>query len=840
MAPQAALKNAFLHEAQEQLNIFEQTLILLEESNPNPTESFNTLFRTIHTLKGGSMFFALSAVVNCAEATESYLDDLRNKRKELSKEGLSALFSALDFIKAELIAGCSTDHRIEDILLSFNRLDAEINRSESKSESASPMEAPQAWSPNIPKSGMGFVRVSPQLLEQSLDQMGEISIFKAILRAKYPNDSDITNLTERLNFLQNSILKMRMERVDTEFQKYTRLVRDLAQSLNKKIKLAVQESTVEVDRIVIAALSEPMIHLLRNCADHGIEDSERRVQLGKPAVGTIMLQAAQSGGNVIIEVSDDGAGIDPERLKAHAISRGIVTQSEATSLTTQAAIELIFRPGFTTTDKATGISGRGVGMDSVRSAIEGVGGTIAVASQQGKGTKFTATFPLSLAVSKFLCISLAGKTYLIYKSAIEEIISIREAEAAGKLRKSDSSLYIQHRESLIPVIDLAHAIGRPRPTGQHQFLILTRHRNRFIALQVDKFRSVEELPHKAMPQLLGKSSYFSGVTMTGKGELCPVIDIRRIIQLSGIHDGNDDFGQEKQKISLKDSTLNIQESILRFEAAPNEIFGISSSFVSEIVRVNLSSMQSSGNARFIEVKGTFHRLIFLDSHMPAGPIANNLTQVTLIILNDRYPIPMAVVANRAVGIASMGHHEAERTGEHPAIMETLNHEGTIVRVIDVDYLANLQLPESARIRTKSLNGLIALVADDSSFFRGLLVRYLTELGVSVTTAVNGRDAYNTLLQMNPKPDFILSDLTMPDMNGLEFVQQMRSHREFADIPAIAVSTIRDRSEIARALEVGFNDYEVKVNRESLIKKIQQIMESHDARFFQEKNYSKAS
>jgi len=198
------------------------------------------------------------------------------------------------------------------------------------------------------------------------------------------------------------------------------------------------------------------------------------------------------------------------------------------------------------------------------------------------------------------------------------------------------------------------------------------------------------------------------------------------------------------------------------------------------------------------------------------------------------------VANRAVGIASMGHQEAERTGEHPAIMETLNHDGTIVRVIDVDYLANLQLPESARVRTKSLNGLIALVADDSSFFRGLLVRYLTELGVSVTTAVNGRDAYNTLLQMNPKPDFILSDLTMPDMNGLEFIQQMRSHREFAEIPAIAVSTIRDRSEIARALEVGFNDYEVKVNRESLIKKIQQIMESHDARIFQEKNYSKAS
>jgi CheY-like chemotaxis protein len=416
------------------------------------------------------MFFALNNVVKCAEATESYLDDLRNKTKELSKEGLKALFSALDFIKAELIAGCTTTHKIEDILLLFTQMNAAVEKPAEVIQSTSPSMPIQDWSPNVAKSGIGFVRVCPQLLEQSPDQMGEISIFRAILRAKYPNDGDITNLTERLNFLQNSILKMRMERIDAEFQKYTLLARDLAQSLNKKIKLTVQESAVEVDRIVIAALSEPMIHLLRNCADHGIEDSEQRVQMGKPAVGTIFLQAAQ----------------------------------------------------------------------------------------------------------------------------------------------------------------------------------------------------------------------------------------------------------------------------------------------------------------------------------------------------------------------------------HPGIMETLNHEGTIVRVIDVDYLANLQLPESARIRTKSLNGLIALVADDSSFFRSLLLRYLSELGVSVITAVNGRDAYNTLLQMNPKPNFILSDLTMPEMNGLEFIQQMRSHREFAAIPALAVSTIRGRSEIAWALEVGFDDYEVKVNRESLIKKIQQITASHNARLFQDKSYSKAS
>ena len=377
------------------------------------------------------------------------------------------------------------------------------------------------------------VRVDIDRLDVLMNLVGELIITKTRLE-----ESDITanqqEYRETIEYLErittnlnDAVMKVRMVPVETVFNRFPRMVRDIAKDLGKDIQLIMSGEETELDRTVIDEIGDPLIHMLRNSCDHGLESTERRRELGKPEVGTINLTAYQSGNNVIIEDSDDGSGINTEKTKAKAIEKGIITKEEALSMTQQEAIDLLFRPSFSTADKVTGLSGRGVGLDVVKTKIEQVGGTVEVESQKNKGSSFIIKLPLTLAIYQALLVNVGNEKYFIPLGSIYQIYNW----SADEVKTVQGQEIILLRNMVVPITRLADTLDISDADAKDKKqlkIVIVRKGEKLTGLVVDSVIGQQEIVIKSLGKLLSGIKYFAGATILGDGSVALIIDVNSI------------------------------------------------------------------------------------------------------------------------------------------------------------------------------------------------------------------------------------------------------------------------------------------------------------------------
>lgn len=435
----------------------------------------------------------------------------------------------------ELVLGVSEVENVEIIALSQGKVVSEDKGAEQQEETA---EGSQSES-NAQQGGKQqlsgkTVRVNIERLDTLMNLVSELIIVKTQLEGLDVKSQDSSsNYNESVEYLErvttslhDAVMKVRMVPVEMVFNRFPRMIRDISRKLNKDIDLVMSGEETELDRTVIDEIGDPLIHLLRNAADHGLETTEERIALGKPKKGTVKLQAYQDGNSVVIEVEDDGKGIDARKIKSKAIQKGAVTKEEAATMTDQEIIELLFRPSFSTSEQITDLSGRGVGLDVVKSKITALGGHVEIQTEFGKGSIFRVRLPLTLAIIQALMINISDEKYAIPLNNIQNIEDVRKEDI--KLVQKQEVIVV--RNEIIPIIRLHNVLGLPDQDDKELMMgVIVKKGERQVGFIIDSLIGQQEIVIKSLGKYLSGIDIIAGATILGNGEVALILDINSLI-----------------------------------------------------------------------------------------------------------------------------------------------------------------------------------------------------------------------------------------------------------------------------------------------------------------------
>ncbi len=550
----------FVVESEESLESLDQMFVALEK-DPGNTELINEIFRCAHTIKGAAGFLGFTKLVEIAHVTEDVLNKLRKGDLVVTEDIMDAVLKAMDIIK-EMLSNIKTK-RDEGISPSIEFMQiisegksaavpaaegGEVEKEDTKAGGEVSPEALEAAVekrevPSFHKEKEHNIRVDIVKLDEVLNLVGELVLSRNRLmrlgsqlndtrieeEIVSHTDEAIAQLDLVTSDLQLAVMKMRMQPIAKVFNKFPRMVRDLARSGGKEIELKVSGEETELDKTVIEEIGDPLIHLIRNSVDHGVESPAEREAAGKPACGVISLSASQEGQNIVVCVEDDGKGMDPEGIKSSAISKGVITPEEAAKLSPKDALDLIFRPGFSTVKQVSDISGRGVGMDVVKTGITNINGLINIESEVGRGTKIIFRLPLTLAIIQILIVKAGSEIYGIPLANVIENIRLHP-EDVKTIRGRE---VVRIRERVLPVARL-ESIVRPR-TGMQRgksdkiYIVIIGVGEKRFGLLVDELYGQEEIVMKSMGEYMKGTEGVAGASITGDGKVVLILDVASVL-----------------------------------------------------------------------------------------------------------------------------------------------------------------------------------------------------------------------------------------------------------------------------------------------------------------------
>lgn len=564
MAKEDEYKEMFLAEAQASCEELDQLLTELEK-NPHHSAAIDALFRITHTLKGNAMGMGLEAIAELSHVLEDLFGAVKKGQLILDTSLFQALFRANDVL-SQLVQAVKTEAvvRYKGIL---TKLKVALRKAKEEqptipipqttepipveTQEVTPQEEQQA---TIETTQTGhkvilsdMVQVPVRKLDELMNIVGEILIEKDTLiaqrRAKdYSSSSELARLHRLTSDLQYSVMNVRLVQVGFLFNKFHRVLRDAAVAEGKEVDLVLQGTESEIDRNVLKAISDSLVHLVRNAVGHGIETPEERLKAGKPARGTVILRARSEKDSVFIEVADDGHGIDIEKIKQKAIQKGLILEAHADTISREEVLMCLFEPGFSNAEVVTEISGRGVGLDVVRMGVEAIGGKINIESTLGLGSTFTMALPASMAVKPALLFQLQEQEFAIPLSYTEAVIALPKAE----LHKINTGLVARYLNKVISVVFLADLFAMEsmqeidergaffrhfdkEPEDAQLELVIVSYNHRFVGFVVDKLLQQKEIVEKKLPAPIHNVPLFSGATVLGTGKMCLVLDVARIM-----------------------------------------------------------------------------------------------------------------------------------------------------------------------------------------------------------------------------------------------------------------------------------------------------------------------
>ncbi len=722
----------FLVESYENLDQLDQDLVALE-SDPENRDRLASIFRTIHTIKGSAGFFGFERLQSVTHAGENLLVKLRDGEMRLTPEINDVLLAMVDAVREMLttIEATGTDgdkdytelvRRIEAVQAGAAQPAGEeaaspaasdatdADRSPDEAEGAREAHEPQphretppaASQPAPPdqaatggKSASGShvkestIRVDVNLLDKLMNLVGELVLARnQILQfSTTQTDAAFLNASQRLSLvtteLQESVMKTRMQPIGTIWSKLPRVVRDLARQCGRKVRLQMEGKDVELDKSVIESIKDPLTHMIRNAVDHGIEPPEERVANGKPEEGNLTLRAFHEGGQVIIEISDDGRGIDVEKVKAKAVRKGLISAEEAERMSPRQAMKLIFLPGFSTAEKVTNVSGRGVGMDVVRNNIEKIGGSVDIQSHLGQGTTFRIKLPLTLAIIPALIIKSGGERMAIPQVSLLELVRLEGNEAKEGIEWVHDAPVYRLRGQLLPLVYLNEELGLNNDGQTEAINIVVLHaENRRFGLVVDEIVDTQEIVVKPLGKRLKGLSMFAGATIMGDGRVALILDVFGIAKRVGlVGDQDRALAELEEKVQASnDNTV----MMLTVAAGEGRCAAIPLEFVSRLEEIPADSVEQANGYEVVQYRGHLLPLVRLASLVNAMPSGNDSGKLHAVVcrVGDK---SVGLVVDRILDIVEWRPH-MERVGTHPFVAGSTIINGRVTDLIDVERL----------------------------------------------------------------------------------------------------------------------------------------------------------
>ncbi len=738
-------------------------------------------------------------------------------------------------------------------------------RAQSPEPSAQSPE-PSAQSPEsdpAPDTGVdtsNSIRIHVDILDKLMLLVGELVLVRnqQVLSVDTADPAD-QYIAQRLNVvtteLQETVMRTRMQPIGKIFRKFPRIVRELGKSRDKQIRIDIKGNEVELDKTILESLADPLTHLIRNCCDHGIESPEERKLSGKSEVGHITLGAWHEAGHINIEIRDDGRGINPELIRQKAVEKRLKTVTEIHRMNTREIMNLILLPGFTTAEKVSDLSGRGVGMDVVKTGIEKLGGTLEIDSVVGSGTAFHLRLPLTLAIIPCLIVTSGAYRYAIPQVNLVELVCLYDDDVTAKIEIADNQEVFRLRNRLLPMVRLSEMLDRERRFTKDAIAEITR-KYRFhpddpnspilpeslnfavlkvgpdrFGLIIDRVLGTEEIVVKPMHPAMKSLKIYSGATVMGDGKVALILDAEGIAAHAGISFAGDIY-EEAGDDEKRDEE---QQTVLIFKYGRKEHFAMALPLIRRIERISASDIEYIGEKEFITINGTSTRVLHLDQILEVSPKRQRDTMFLVIPRYIRRPI--GLLAAELVDIEETGVHLNVESYMEDGLLGTSVIHGHMTLFIDVYRLIEKIEPEWFADRRMGLFGRPGpperdvaseepakrvLLVEDASFFRQLIKGYLEADGYEVVAAEHGKAG---LEQMGKNRfDLVVSDIEMPVMDGWEFVKNIRQGERQSDIPTVALTALDSEEDRAKAIRCGYDRYEVKIDRERFLTTVAKMLD----------------
>jgi len=850
----------FLTETHESLDTVDVELVRFEQE-PNNAEILANIFRLVHTIKGTCGFLGLPRLAALAHAAESLMGKFRDGMP-VTEDAVTLILSTIDRIKeildvlekregepggtdADLIQrldamtclvgqdvpqahteGPLVEQMLERTLRPGEATLDELERAfrETPGPVSSPTEKPSLKSEASPgnKIANHTIRVNVDTLEHLMTMVSELVLTRNQLMelSRHQAETEFKIPLQRLSHvtaeLQEGVMKTRMQPIGNAWQKLPRLVRDLAGELSKQIELETQGAETELDRQVLDMIKDPLTHMVRNSADHGIETRAERRALNKPERATIRLSARHEGGHIIVEVADDGRGLNTDKIRAKALALGLATETELDKMSEAQIHRFIFAAGMSTADTVTNISGRGVGMDVVQANIDQMGGTIDVKSVPGQGVVFTIKIPLTLAIVSALIVEAAGERFAMPQVAVMELVRVRPNRDHRIERIKDTPV-LRLRNKLLPLIHLRKLLRLgdvAERDSEDGFVVVTQIGPESFGIVVDRVFHTEEIVVKPMASKLRHIQAFSGNTILGDGAVIMILDPNGIAtsfgtaRVGGL--GIELSEDSDQQIATQDKT-----SLLIFRAGSTAQRAVPLSLVTRLEEVDVSRIESAGDRYVLQYRGQLMPVI-----RPGDCVrVRDKGSQPLLVFSDGHR-SLALLVDEIVDIVEE-EFEIQLSDERPGILGSAIVKGEATDIVDLSHYLPIAFSDG-------LGGVVGarggtqrhlLLVDDSAFFRNMLVPVLRAAGFSVTAAASGSEAYE-LIRSGRMFDLVVTDLDMPGMDGLALAKAIRAERKEA-IPVIALSSMTTPEMIERVRRAGFNDFVAKFDRQGLIASIKE-------------------
>jgi two-component system, chemotaxis family, sensor kinase CheA len=875
------LLNDFIVEASENLQSASDCLstLIIDQRNK---EALNSIYRCIHTLKGSASLLNFIKTQEVAHLVESYLDLIREERIELNPKALESLEKYFDELNENLKKieknRSETDTKFEAKLNFLDLMEKALcSNTIHDSSFLFPEDRTQEGDlenedNNMLKDHVGIdvdsnieikkndediatksiidtsIRVHVQILDKIIDTVGELVLKRnQILQfANHHGNNDLYKLTQDLNIitseLQNDIMATRMQPVGNVIGKFDRLVRDHSRETGKKIKLKLLGQDTELDRSLLESIRDPLTHIVRNCIDHGIEMPQVREKKGKDGEGSVLIRAYHESGQVTIEIQDDGQGLSKSKIIAKAIDKKFIESHQVSELSDDEIFQLTFLPGFSTADSVTKVSGRGVGMDVVKTNVEKIGGSVFLTSIEEKGTTIKLKIPLTLAIVPALIVKSFSEVFAFPQLNVEEIVLNADSDQLKKEMIMDFE-FIRLRDELIPIYilndelklsDIAirkktmqKAFDEESQSGvtteieQNRFIVILNADSKRFGIIVDEILDTEEIVVKPLSRSLANLGYFAGSTIMGNGSVALIIDaISFLTKVAQLNEGHDQL--RKKEDVVESVNTEVHENLL-IRLHDDQIYAVPLSLISRLERVDKERLEKVGDSFVIRYQGRPMVLIELSKKLGLvkGSVLTKEIQdhvMTLVFENHQmlYGLVVKEIVDISLTTDVVDSHVVDRKG----FMGTLYIDGQIVTMLDLYQIISKEIENNstcdAKILQLNFKNKRLLLNEDSPVYRKMESDLFRELGFDVLTATNGKEGFDLLMKHKDTIDIVITDIEMPIMNGFDFCQEVRKDPHFSDLPIIAVSTKVTDKDREMGKKVGFNQHLEKFKRDQVI------------------------
>ncbi len=890
----------FIAESEEIIQRVSANLGSLEKGDSS-LQLLDALYRDMHTMKGSAQLFGFQRVGKLAHAMEASLGPVRRLQTQVGRPLIDVTYLCLDFV-GRTVKAIQSGEGEEKFDSEFQLLLPKLIDAASRQfggemdpikDGLGVLEIPVKPSAPIPakiptptqipiEKTMSeektkvvsethekdtssavtdtTIRVQVALLDRLMNLVGGLVLVRnQVLQYLNRNeDLEFLNLSQSLNSitsdLQSDVMRTRMQPIGNILTKFQRVIRDLARDLGKKIDLTLQGVDTELDKTLLEAIKDPLTHIIRNSCDHGVETIEDRIKAKKPETGHVLVRAFHEGGQVVVEISDDGKGLDKERILAKAVEKGLVTPERAKQMQEHEIFNLIFAPGLSTAKQVSAVSGRGVGMDVVKTNIEKIGGTVVVSSVLGKGTTIRLSIPLTLAIVPAMIVRNGQDRFAIPQVKLVELVRV---EGEGRRDRSDRLEFLQGkpmyrlRGELLPLVRLDSILQGKHSqtesqtnTSQTTNIVVLNAEGECFGLIVDEILDTADIVVKPLSKFLKSLSIFSGATIMGDGSVSLILDSTGIAISAKIdtksHQSDESFADVNR--GKKPAFSDAQEFLL-FRLNHQSVHAIPLCLVHRLEEFKISEVEVSGNQRVVRYRDAILPLISLNRSLDYSESTSKENKNSIsTIVTQRSGRNYGIEVDEILDIIMIDEMVDDSVRDRDGILGNVVYQSKVIVAVDVlgvieqetAKMKGTATPESSKrsalaeiesmsreLKNKKVR---ILFAEDVAFFRKQVSKLLEQAGYEVTVCEDGSRALKTLETAKEDTfNLILSDIEMPNMNGIQLAQAVRKNEKFGKLPMIALTTRFKAKDVEEGKRAGFNLYMEKLNPEKLLAAIEGIM-----------------